>query len=92
MRSDRELIQLNKGDIILLRDDFMYARAGYQANHECAHAYIDRPLYLRPAYEPTAQASQSIPRHVVFQECLLADFLTDTAMSEDTLGVNTGSN
>ncbi|KAF1778688.1 hypothetical protein GQ600_9259 [Phytophthora cactorum] len=52
MRFYRELSQLNKGDLIMLRGDFMYARVAYRANHACAHAYIDTSLFLRPTYQP----------------------------------------
>ncbi|KAF1787794.1 hypothetical protein GQ600_26742 [Phytophthora cactorum] len=48
----RELSQLNKGDLIMLRGDFMYARVAYRANRACAHAYIDTSLFLRPTYQP----------------------------------------
>ncbi|KAG6942799.1 hypothetical protein JG687_00018850, partial [Phytophthora cactorum] len=52
LQDNTELSQLNKGDLIMLRGDFMYARVAYRANHACAHAYIDTSLFLRPTYQP----------------------------------------
>lgn len=48
MQSNRKLIKLNKGDLIIFRGDYMFGRIGYRANH----AYLDTPLYDRPVYQP----------------------------------------
>jgi hypothetical protein len=47
LKSDRKLIELNKGDLILLRGDFIYAPVGYTMNKICVHAYLDSPSYDR---------------------------------------------
>jgi hypothetical protein len=48
MQSYRQIIRLNKGDLMLLRGDFMHSRVGCQSNHVCNHGYLDTPLYARP--------------------------------------------
>ncbi|ETI40774.1 hypothetical protein F443_13938 [Phytophthora nicotianae P1569] len=52
MVSDRQHITLNKGDLILMRGDFIYARAGSRSNNVCVHASVDSALYERPLYQP----------------------------------------
>ncbi|ETM99739.1 hypothetical protein PPTG_18496 [Phytophthora nicotianae INRA-310] len=52
MVSDRQHITLNKGDLILMGGDFIYARAGSRSNNVCVHASVDSALYERPLYQP----------------------------------------
>jgi hypothetical protein len=47
LRSNLQIIRLNKGDMILLRGDFIYATAGYETNNLIVHAYLDTPNYQR---------------------------------------------
>jgi hypothetical protein len=46
-RSERKLIELNKGDNLLLRGDFIYAPVGYQMNKVCVQAYLDSLVFER---------------------------------------------
>ncbi|KAE9279446.1 hypothetical protein PR003_g28232 [Phytophthora rubi] len=48
LRSNRRLLDLNKGDIVLFRGDFILASVGYDTNNICLHAYLDSPFYDRP--------------------------------------------
>jgi hypothetical protein len=48
LRSNRRLLELNKGDILLIRGDFIIAPVGYDTNHICLHAYLDSPVSERP--------------------------------------------
>ncbi|ETL85056.1 hypothetical protein L917_15276 [Phytophthora nicotianae] len=43
MLSNRHLIRLKQGDIVLFRGDCMYARVGYPGNNVCVHGFIDTP-------------------------------------------------
>ncbi|KAE8966334.1 hypothetical protein PR001_g28342 [Phytophthora rubi] len=47
LRSTRRLLELNKGDIVLFRGDFILAPVGYDSNNICLHAYLDSPFYDR---------------------------------------------
>ncbi|KAG6619599.1 uncharacterized protein IUM83_18894 [Phytophthora cinnamomi] len=51
LTSERELVRLNKGDLILCRGDFMFSRAGNKKN-VCVHAYIDTPQLAREVCSP----------------------------------------
>ncbi|GMF15868.1 unnamed protein product [Phytophthora lilii] len=52
MVSDRQLITLNKGDLVLLRGDFIHTRGGSRSNNVCVHAFVNNALYERPLYQP----------------------------------------
>lgn len=47
MQSKRNLIRLNKGDLILFRGDFIFSLVGYQRNNVCVHGILDTPRYTR---------------------------------------------
>ncbi|KAG6958775.1 hypothetical protein JG688_00010364 [Phytophthora aleatoria] len=47
LSSNVEMIRLYKGDIIMLRGDFIYFTAGYETNNLVVHAYLDTTSYLR---------------------------------------------
>ncbi|KAE8964759.1 hypothetical protein PF010_g30267 [Phytophthora fragariae] len=48
LRSNRKLLGLSKGDIVLFRGDFILAPVGYDTNNICLHAYLDSSFYNRP--------------------------------------------
>jgi hypothetical protein len=48
LRSTRWKIEMDKGDILLIRGDFIIAPVGYDTNHICLHAYLDSPVSERP--------------------------------------------
>ncbi|KAE8904601.1 hypothetical protein PF002_g19364 [Phytophthora fragariae] len=48
LHSNRRQIEVNKGDILLIRGDFVIAPVGYDTTHICLHAYLDSPLSERP--------------------------------------------
>ncbi|KAG7388863.1 hypothetical protein PHYPSEUDO_011697 [Phytophthora pseudosyringae] len=45
-RSNMHTIVLNKGDMMLMRGDYMYSPAGCNSNHLILHGYLDTELYL----------------------------------------------
>ncbi|KAG3006767.1 hypothetical protein PC121_g16112 [Phytophthora cactorum] len=47
LRSEREEIRLNKGDIVMFRGDFIYSPVGYSSPNVCLQAYLDMPGYER---------------------------------------------
>jgi hypothetical protein len=47
LRSNREMIHLNAGDLMMFRGDFMYGNAGYETNNLLVQAYLDTPFYHR---------------------------------------------
>jgi hypothetical protein len=51
-KSQRKLVELNKGDLLLCRGDFVYAGVGYPTNNVLVRGYIDMPTYQRNTYEP----------------------------------------
>ncbi|KAG6947446.1 hypothetical protein JG688_00015552, partial [Phytophthora aleatoria] len=53
LRSEREEIRLNKGDILMFRDDFIYSPVGYSSPNVCLHAYLDMPVYERDELHQT---------------------------------------
>ncbi|KAG3113685.1 hypothetical protein PI124_g6062 [Phytophthora idaei] len=57
LRSTQQIIELNKGDVLLSRGDFAFVAAGHSANHVCVHGYIDTPLYPRPRFPQPEMAS-----------------------------------
>jgi hypothetical protein len=42
----KEMIRLNKVEMIMRRGDFIYATAGSESNNLVLHAYLDTPQYL----------------------------------------------
>ncbi|KAG6944217.1 hypothetical protein JG688_00017202 [Phytophthora aleatoria] len=48
LRTDRNLITLNKGDVLVYRGDLIYGPVGYETNEVCFHAYLDSPISVRP--------------------------------------------
>ncbi|KAF1787385.1 hypothetical protein GQ600_12322 [Phytophthora cactorum] len=50
MRSTQQIIELNKGDVLLSGGDFAFAAAGNSAYHVCVHGYIDTSPYSRPRF------------------------------------------
>ncbi|KAG6972159.1 hypothetical protein JG688_00004117 [Phytophthora aleatoria] len=50
MRSEREAIRLNKGDILMFRGDFIYPAVGYSRPNVCLHAYLGVPGYERDEF------------------------------------------
>ncbi|KAG1696462.1 hypothetical protein DVH05_012628 [Phytophthora capsici] len=51
LQANQQLIELNKGDIIMLRGDCIYALSGGEATNVVIQAYIDIPSFARPAYQ-----------------------------------------
>jgi hypothetical protein len=51
-RTNAQTIVLNKGDMMLMRGDYMYSPAGYDTNNLVLHGYLDTEFYLRE-YEGT---------------------------------------
>jgi hypothetical protein len=49
LTSNKKLITLNKGGILMCRGDYIYAPAGYQSNRVVLHAFLDMPTFERPA-------------------------------------------
>jgi hypothetical protein len=52
LKSSQQLIELNKGDIVIFRGDYMYAGAGGEANNVLVHTYLDTPHFARLQYQP----------------------------------------
>ncbi|KAF1786046.1 hypothetical protein GQ600_13277 [Phytophthora cactorum] len=50
LRSTQQIIELNKGDVLLSGGDFAFAAAGNSAYHVCVHGYIDTSPYSRPRF------------------------------------------
>ncbi|OWY94692.1 hypothetical protein PHMEG_00035505, partial [Phytophthora megakarya] len=60
LRSCQTIIELNKGDIILFRGDYLFGAAGSAATNVVVQAFLDMPLYLRP--------TNSMPHFVDFRD------------------------
>lgn len=54
LRSSQQLIELNKGDIVMFRGNNIFAVAGGKVNNLCAHAYLDTPRFARLEYQHPA--------------------------------------
>ncbi|OWY94281.1 hypothetical protein PHMEG_00036031 [Phytophthora megakarya] len=48
LKSNRHLITLNKGDIVMFRGDLIYQPVGYRTNNLSLYAYLDPLEYTRP--------------------------------------------
>jgi len=54
LQSNEQIVELNKGDVMMLRGDCIFAMAGSAATNLCIHAYLDTPHFARPEY-PTPE-------------------------------------
>jgi hypothetical protein len=54
LRSEQQIIELNKGDVLLFRGDFAYDAAGNAETQIGLLGYIDTPLYQRPQFPQPA--------------------------------------
>jgi hypothetical protein len=50
LRSNRVVIELNKGDLLMNRGDFIFGGVGYDTNNVVIHGYLDMPMFERPLY------------------------------------------
>jgi hypothetical protein len=72
LRSNRELLELSKGDIVLFRGDFILAPVGYDSTNICLHAYLDSPTSDRPGdHHPTVVAAIDDTRTVQDPFCIV---------------------
>ncbi|KAE8976253.1 hypothetical protein PR002_g25362 [Phytophthora rubi] len=72
LRSNRRLLELNKGDIFLFRGDFILAPVGYDSNNICLHAYLDSPFYERPHdHRPTVVTEIGDTRGIDDPSCIV---------------------
>ncbi|EGZ29342.1 hypothetical protein PHYSODRAFT_472673 [Phytophthora sojae] len=67
LKSDLQKIYLNKGDMILLRGDCIYAPVGKDSANICLHAYLDMPTY----------------QHDLFHEPQLVPYFDNTCIKND---------
>ncbi|KAE8882129.1 hypothetical protein PF005_g27786 [Phytophthora fragariae] len=72
LRSNRKLLELSKGDIVLFRGDFILAPVGYDTNNICLHAYLDSPFYDRPDdHRPTVVTEIDDTRGIDDPSCIV---------------------
>ncbi|KAE8897989.1 hypothetical protein PF005_g14784 [Phytophthora fragariae] len=72
LRSNRRLLELNKGGIFLFRGDFILAPVGYDSNNICLHAYLDSPFYERPHdHRPTVVTEIGDTRGIDDPSCIV---------------------
>ncbi|GMF31939.1 unnamed protein product [Phytophthora lilii] len=65
MRSNRVTIEMNKGDILLYRGDFIIAPVAYTTNNVCIHAYLDTPFSHRDQDHHLQVVQEVINNHFV---------------------------
>ncbi|KAE9265245.1 hypothetical protein PR003_g32520 [Phytophthora rubi] len=81
LRSNRKLLELSKGDVVLFRGDFILAPVGYDTNNICLHAYLDSPFYERPH----DHAPPWLPRSTIRAELTTQAALCGAAPSRERL-------
>jgi hypothetical protein len=72
LQSNRRLLELNKGDVVIFRGDFIFAPVGYDSTNICLHAYLDSPVSDRPDdHHPTVVAAIDDTRPIEDPFCIV---------------------